>query len=156
MRPSATGSWGWRVEGHHVSLQFTIVNGGVTVSAPTFFGSNPAEVREGDRRGLRVLGFEEDPARALLNGLRADQRAKAVLSADAPTDILTMTKNPIEPLAPAGIVASDMDPAQRSRKLTKFSSAKYVFPKALMADLRAGLEASVARHLPQARVLYFT
>ena len=50
----------------------------------------------------------------------------------------------------------DMDPAQRSRKLTKFSSAKYVFPKALMADLRAGLEASVARHLPQARVLYFT
>ena len=111
--PSPTGTWGWRVEGHHVSLQFTIVNGGVTVSAPTFFGSNPAEVREGDRRGLRVLGFEEDPARALLNGLRADQRAKAVLSADAPTDILTMTKNPIEPLAPAGIVASDMDPAQR-------------------------------------------
>ena len=49
-----------------------------------------------------------------------------------------------------------MDPAQRSRKLTKFGSAKYVFPKALMADLRAGLEASVARHLPQARVLYFT
>jgi spore photoproduct lyase len=50
----------------------------------------------------------------------------------------------------------EMDPAQRSRKLTKFGSAKYVFPKALMADLRAGLEASVARHLPQARVLYFT
>jgi spore photoproduct lyase len=50
----------------------------------------------------------------------------------------------------------EMDPAQRSRKLTKFGSAKYVFPKALMADLRAGLEASVAQHLPQARVLYFT
>jgi spore photoproduct lyase len=50
----------------------------------------------------------------------------------------------------------EMDPAQRSRKLTKFGSAKYVFPKALMADLRAGLEASVARHLPRARVLYFT
>ena len=43
----------------------------------------------------------------------------------------------------------DMDPAQRSRKLTKFGSAKYVFPKALMADLRAGLEASVARFAPQ-------
>jgi spore photoproduct lyase len=50
----------------------------------------------------------------------------------------------------------EMDAAQRSRKLTKFGSAKYVFPKALMADLRAGLEASVARHLPRARVLYFT
>ncbi|MCW8084014.1 SPL family radical SAM protein [Sabulicella glaciei] len=50
----------------------------------------------------------------------------------------------------------EMDPAQRSRKLTKFGSAKYVFPKALMAELRARLEESVARHLPQARVLYFT
>ncbi|TDH58483.1 radical SAM protein [Dankookia rubra] len=50
----------------------------------------------------------------------------------------------------------EMDPAQRSRKLTKFGSAKYVFPKALMAELRAGLEASVSRHLPHARVLYFT
>jgi spore photoproduct lyase len=50
----------------------------------------------------------------------------------------------------------EMDPAQRSRKLTKFGSAKYVFPKALMAELRTGLEGSVARHLPQARLLYFT
>jgi spore photoproduct lyase len=50
----------------------------------------------------------------------------------------------------------EMDPAQRSRKLTKFGSAKYVFPRALMTELRTGLEASVARHLPQARVLYFT
>jgi spore photoproduct lyase len=50
----------------------------------------------------------------------------------------------------------EMDPAQRSRKLTKFGSAKYVFPKDLMAELRASLETSVSRHLPQARVLYFT
>ncbi|WP_431272235.1 radical SAM protein [Dankookia sp. P2] len=50
----------------------------------------------------------------------------------------------------------EMDPAQRSRKLTKVGTGKYVFPKALMAELRSGLEASVARHLPQARVLYFT
>ena len=111
--PSAGGTWGWRVEGHHVSLHFAIVNGGLTVSAPTFFGSNPAEVREGDRKGLRVLGFEEDPARALLNALRPDQRAKAVLSNDAPTDILTMTRLPVEPLAPAGIASSEMDASQR-------------------------------------------
>jgi len=111
--PSPGGTWGWRVEGHHVSLQFTIVKGAVTVSAPTFFGSNPAEVRDGDRKGLRVLGFEEDPARALLNALRSDQKAKAVLSNDAPTDILTMTKLPIDPLAPGGITASEMDAPQR-------------------------------------------
>jgi spore photoproduct lyase len=50
----------------------------------------------------------------------------------------------------------EMDPAQRTRKLTKFGSAKYVFPRETMAELRAGLEASVAHHLPQARILYWT
>jgi hypothetical protein len=83
------------------------------VSAPTFFGSNPAEVRDGERKGLRVLGFEEDPARALLNALRPDQRSKAVLSAQAPGDIVTMIRFPIDPLTPSGVVASDLDSSQR-------------------------------------------
>lgn len=52
--------------------------------------------------------------------------------------------------------ALEMDPEQRSRKLTKFGSAKFVYPRATMAELRAGLEASVARHLPAARILYWT
>jgi hypothetical protein len=116
--PAAKGTWGWRVEGHHVSLQFTVVNGEPTVSAPTFFGSNPAEVRTGDRKGLRVLGFEEDPARALLNALDAPQRKKALLSAQAPGDILTMNTFPIEPLAPAGIMASELTPAGRTMLMT--------------------------------------
>ena len=113
--PSESGTWGWRVEGHHISLQFTIVNGAVTVSAPTFFGSNPAEVRSGDRKGLRVLGFEEDPARALVTSLRADQRTKAIVAAQAPGDIVTMVKMPVEPLAPGGLAASEMDAAQREQ-----------------------------------------
>lgn len=111
--PDAKGTWGWRVEGHHVSLQFTVVNGAITVSAPTFFGSNPAEVREGPKKGLRVLAFEEDPARALLNELTPAQRTRAVLSADAPEDILTMNRFPIEPLAPAGVSAGELNPRQR-------------------------------------------
>ncbi|MGE3473208.1 MAG: DUF3500 domain-containing protein [Vicinamibacterales bacterium] len=112
--PATDGTWGWRVEGHHVSLQFTIVNGAVTVSAPTFFGSNPAEVRDGDRKGLRVLGFEEDPARALLNALTPAQRGKAVISLDAPTDIVTMNRTSVDPLAGGGVPASDLDAAQRT------------------------------------------
>ena len=55
--PGAKGVWGWRVNGHHLSLHFNIGNGSVVASAPTFFGSNPAEVRvEGPKKGLRVLG----------------------------------------------------------------------------------------------------
>src|SRR5690606_8983142 len=50
--PSPGGTWGWRFEGHHLSLNFTIVGGEAVASAPAFLGANPAEVREGPRRGL--------------------------------------------------------------------------------------------------------
>ena len=52
--PSTRETWGWRVEGHHVSLHFTVVNGNLVASSPTFFGSNPAEVMEGPKKGLRL------------------------------------------------------------------------------------------------------
>ncbi len=113
--PSAAGTWGWRVEGHHVSLQFTVVDGAVSVSAPTFFGSNPAEVRSGERKGLRALGFEEDPARALLASFRPEQRTKAIVAAQAPGDIITMVKMPVEPLAQDGVPAAEMDASQRDK-----------------------------------------
>src|SRR4029077_3868390 len=74
--PSAKDTWGWRVEGHHVSLHFTIVNGTMVASSPTFFGSNPAEVRQGPKKGLRILAAEEDAARALLQSLDASQQTK--------------------------------------------------------------------------------
>src|SRR5437899_1971879 len=63
--PSARDTWGWRVEGHHVSLNFTVVNGGLAAT-PSFFGSNPAEVPDGPKKGMRILAQEEDAARALL------------------------------------------------------------------------------------------
>ena len=63
--PSESGTWGYRVEGHHVSQNFTIVNGKV-IGAPSFFGTNPAEVREGPRKGLRPLSREDDLAHTLI------------------------------------------------------------------------------------------
>jgi len=65
---STKDTWGWRVEGHHVSLHFTVVKGNLIASSPTFFGSNPAEVREGPKKGLRILGDQEDAARSLIDG----------------------------------------------------------------------------------------
>src|SRR6185436_18727982 len=76
--PSTKDTWAWRVEGHHISLNFTIVNGTLVAGSPAFFGSNPAEVRSGPKKGLRILGAEEDAARALLAALDTSQRAKAI------------------------------------------------------------------------------
>ncbi len=111
--PSAGGAWGWRVEGHHVSLHFTVVNGSFVASSPTFFGVNPAEVRSGPQTGKRILGAQEDAARTLLMALDGPRRAKAVFNQTAPGDIITMNNLPIDPLAPGGIAASEMTAAQR-------------------------------------------
>ncbi len=111
--PSKKRTWGWRAEGHHVSLQFTIVNGTMVASSPTMFGSNPAEVPEGPKKGLRVLGDQEDTARALLMALDRAQRARAVIQNVALDEIVTTNKVEIKPLAPVGLTADAMTPAQR-------------------------------------------
>ena len=68
--PSAKGKWGWRVEGHHVSLHFTMANGTAVASSPAMFGSNPAEVLDGPRKGTRILAAEEDTRAGTADGAR--------------------------------------------------------------------------------------
>ncbi len=71
-----------------LSQNFTIVNGKVQ-GAPSFFGTNPAQILEGPRKGLRVLAREEDLGRQLVKSLTADQKKIAIVSKDAPKEILT-------------------------------------------------------------------
>jgi hypothetical protein len=111
--PAARGTWGWRVEGHHVSLHFTVVNGTAIASTPSFAGSNPAEVRDGAEKGKRVLGLLEDTGRALVMALDDSQRTTAIINATAPNEIVTANRLDIDPLAPEGLRASSMTPAQR-------------------------------------------
>jgi Protein of unknown function (DUF3500) len=112
--PSPTGNWGYRVEGHHVSQNFTIVNGKLQ-GAPSFFGTNPAEIREGPRKGLRVLAREEDLGRQLVKSLTADQQKTAVFSKDAPKEILTeATRKAALNGQPNGLQAANMTAPQRA------------------------------------------
>ena len=111
--PSSKEPWGWRVEGHHVSLHFTVVNGSLVASSPTFFGSNPAEVREGPMKGLRVLGDQEDAGRALLMALNDSQRTKTIIQGVPLNEIVTTNKLDIAPLTPVGLAAADMTASQR-------------------------------------------
>ena len=52
-KPSKTGKWGWRIEGHHLSVNFTLDRGQIESPTPFMFGSNPADVKSGPREGLR-------------------------------------------------------------------------------------------------------
>ncbi len=113
--PSPDGQWGWRLEGHHVSLHFAVDGARTAVtSTPLFFGSNPAVVPQGlPQAGLRILGPQEDTARALLAALEDTQRATAIVSPTAPGDIISMTKVKADPLSPSGLAAAQMTPAQQ-------------------------------------------
>jgi hypothetical protein len=111
--PSSKDNWGWRVEGHHVSLHFTVVKGTLVASSPSFFGSNPAEVMEGPKKGLRILADQEDTARSLVMALDDTQRSKAIIQNVALNDIVTTNKVDISPLSPVGLTADAMTPPQR-------------------------------------------
>lgn len=110
--PSAKGTWGYSVEGHHVSQNYTIVNGKISDS-PSFFGSNPAKVPDGPRKGLRVLAQEEDLGRDVMTSLTPDQQKTALVDATAYKDIITFNsrKAALEG-KPSGLLASKMTAAQ--------------------------------------------
>jgi len=114
--PSATGTWAWRFEGHHISLHFQVVDGDITVSTPSFFGSNPAHVTEGAQttaqEGQRVLGDREDAGRALVSSLSEAQLSSALLAGAAPRDITTGANYPIDPLEASGIAAGELSNSQ--------------------------------------------
>jgi len=112
-KPDPKGTWGWRFEGHHLSLSFTIVDGQLIAETPAFYAANPGEVKEGPRKGLRVLSDEEDLARALVKSLDDTQKAQAVIGTEAPEDILTKDLPKVDPFAPAGIAATALNDAQK-------------------------------------------
>src|SRR5436190_19542800 len=80
-------AWGWRVEGHHLSLNFAVEADRVLAVTPSFFGANPAQILTGPRRGLRALESEEDLARKLVGSLTEEQRKEAILTNRSPRDI---------------------------------------------------------------------
>jgi hypothetical protein len=75
--PSKTGKWGWRVEGHHLALNFALEGTEVIAATPSFFGANPAEVKGGPKKGLRILASSEDLAKKLWGALDDEQKKVA-------------------------------------------------------------------------------
>jgi len=112
--PSAEAPWGWRMEGHHLSLNFTAVRGTLVATTPSFYGANPARIPSGPRQGSRALPDEEDAGRALVNSLDAAQRAVAIITTDAPRDIITANSGQADPLSPVGIPTDQLSPRQRT------------------------------------------
>lgn len=129
--PSPDGTWSWRVEGHNLSLNFTIVKGSLVSSTPSFFGG--------------ILTPEDDAGRTLLKTLDDRQRARAMIARDAPAEIVTTNKVVVLPLPPVGVPVTEMRDGQRELLMqvirTYTSAMAFEVAEARMARLRnAGLD----------------
>jgi hypothetical protein len=106
-------AWAWRYEGHHIAQNWTIVGGKATATTPAFFGANPAEVREGPHKGLRVLAAEEDLARVLVSSLTPEQSRAARIADVAPPDIITGNSRRAAIIDRTGLSAAALTEVQR-------------------------------------------
>ncbi len=131
--PSATGTWGWRVEGHHISLNYTIKDGKVVSSTPEFFGANPAFIDAGPGRSIRVLGTEEDLARQILKLCNEEQQKLAWQSKEAPDDLRGGGEAQPVVTKPVGLPVSKMSSDQK--KLLRQLLSEYL--KNMPADVES-------------------
>ncbi len=142
--PAMKGDWGWRVEGHHVSLHYAIREGRLIATSPTFLGANPHEVPQGLHKGMRALEREEDLARALLLSLDAGARKMAIFDKQAPYDIVTMAdKRAALEGEPQGLPASKMTTGQFDDLLGLIAEyANTMPPEIAAARLKSARETS--------------
>ena len=112
--PGTMDPWGFRVGGHHIGLSATVIEGSKVTVNPLFLGTNPAQIKHGERKGERILAAEEDLARQLLGMLSPDQKKIAIVDATAPADILTRNYRITHPQAtPLGITFDELSDTQR-------------------------------------------
>ena len=111
--PSGDGVWGWRFEGHHLSLNYSVKNGEIVSSTPEFFGANPGLIDAGPGRSLRVLGKREDLARELLRTATDEQKKVMWVSKVPPGDIRGAGAPQAEVGEPVGLAVKDMTPEQK-------------------------------------------
>ncbi len=112
-QPSPKAIWGWRFEGHHISLNFTASNGKIVSSTPFFFGTNPAVMNIPVQRGKEVLKLEAELGFKLVNSLSENQLKTAKFSDEAPEEIITGNKHKIDYFEPIGIPYSSMTADQK-------------------------------------------
>jgi hypothetical protein len=144
--PGAAAPWGWRLEGHHLSLNFTLVPGKPMAVTPAFLGANPAEVRSGPLQGLRPLAREEDLARALARSVDETQRRRLIIADRSLGDIVSGPGRREALASPTGLPAAELTPTQREMLLRLIEEyARNMRAEVADDELRRLREAGVER-----------
>ena len=144
--PGPAAPWGWRLEGHHLSLNFTLAPGKPMAVTPAFMGANPAEVRSGPLQGLRTLAQEEDLAHGLAKTMDAGQRQRMLIGTSSLGDIVHGPGRGQTFEAPAGVAASALGVSQRAQLVRLVEAyARNMRADVAETELRRIREAGVER-----------
>ncbi len=130
--PSPTKPWGWRFEGHHLSLNFSLL-GDKVIGLPAFFGTNPAELKKGPLKGLRPLGEIEDAGRAFTNDL-IKAGLSPVFSEKPPKEILTAQDSTAKAQEVAGVTSDKLNGEQMKQLLAIIDGVASMQRKEIIND----------------------
>ena len=111
--PSNDPIWGWRFEGHHISLNFSSENNMLVSGTPSFLGTNPAIVLSGPEKGKQILKDETELGLQVLQSLDESQKKKAIIADKAPTDIITGNDRKAMINEAKGILYSELNSSQQ-------------------------------------------
>jgi hypothetical protein len=111
--PAASGRWGWRLEGHHLSLSFSLAEDRVVGVTPSSFSSNPNTVPSGPYRGLVTLDDELGLARRLFADLSPAQARRALLDERAYRNVQALAGREARFTQPEGLPAAELTAAQQ-------------------------------------------
>lgn len=117
-KPDTEKPWGWRFEGHHMSLNFTSVDKQLSIT-PSFMGSNPGIVPDNieGKAGWEVLDKEQNLARAFVKSLSDADKEKTILLESAPDEILTGIERKVKEMPIEGLSYAEMTEAHKLKFL---------------------------------------
>jgi len=133
--PAADSIWGWRLEGHHISLNFSTENNRLVSGTPGFLGTNPAIVLSGPEKGKQILKDETELGFALLHSFDAKQMENAIINAEAPGDIITAANRKATISDPRGILYSELNDAQQKKFLQLLSIYIHRYTRLFAIDM---------------------
>jgi hypothetical protein len=110
--PATDKDWGYKLEGHHLSVNFTFHDQELSVT-PMFVGTDPAEYPILEYAGWRVLSKEEDFGLKLIKMLSEKQKQKATMSKEVPGDIITSAESGKRLVDYWGIKGSELNASQQ-------------------------------------------
>ncbi len=138
--PDEKKLWGWRIEGHHLSLNFSSGSGKIVSATPLFFGSNPGIVPSGEKKGYQILNDEMNLGFELLNSFSPEQLQKVIISETAPGDIITSNKRKVSELNKEGLTFAEMSASQQKLLLRLLSVYIKNYPLGFSNELMQKIE----------------